>query len=88
MTIREFEALKCDELLKHGFPKNELWLTECITTKDFIMWHGKDLERDLNRLNKQYVVYYHEGGCVHCTAFFDTLEEFQEGCKYLSWYMS
>lgn len=87
MTINDFETIKCETLLKHGFPKSFLWLTECITREDFIKFHGYDTERDLNRLNKKYVVYYHENGNVECTAFFDTLEEFQDGCKFLSWYM-
>jgi hypothetical protein len=29
LSIEKYEQRKCEELLKRGFPKDLLWLTEC-----------------------------------------------------------
>jgi len=86
LAIHEFEERKVETLLKYGCPKEDLWLTECTTTKSAYHLYG-NIVLELNPKDKPYCVYYHESGEIHAFAAFETEKEFQEACQYIANYL-
>lgn len=90
MTVSDYEAIKCDTLLKYGCPNDELWLTECTSIKSAINFYGYDTIADLcnwHPENYKGCVYYHESGDLHVFAPFKDMKEFENGCKYVAEYL-
>jgi hypothetical protein len=83
-TVSEYEARKCEELTKRGFPKNELWLTELTSSRSFARFYGFATLFDLNPNGEPFVLYYHESGNIYGIGFFHDEEGFQKACDYLA----
>lgn len=88
LTIKDYEAMKCEKLLEYGANKDYLWLTECETVDNFINWYGLDLALDLGLDKYKYVIYYHESGSVHAHGGFNNLEEFEKACQFVGNYLN
>lgn len=84
LNIDYYESLKCERLLKYGYPKKYLWLTECTTTEDFQYFYGDDIYFDLGLDKYKYVVYYHESGSVEQHSGFDDEKGFDTACKWIA----
>lgn len=90
MTIADYEAIKCKTLRKYGCPEKELWLTEVESIDGAKRWYGSMCIDDLCNWHPEAYkgcVYYHESGSIGAFAPFSTMEEFEEGCKYIADYL-
>jgi len=86
VTIEDYESTKCATLLKYGFERKELWLSECTTTENFTEHYGVGTLCDLGLDKYKFVVYYHESGGILSCAGFNTPEEFEKACEHVGEY--
>lgn len=80
------EDNKVNYLLKHGFPKDELWLTDIETVDEAIELYGDIIIDLMNGSKDLYCLYYHESGNILAFASFSNQEDFEEACKQVANY--
>jgi len=92
-SVDEYERMKVKILKKYGFPKNLLWLTEVQTIPKFNQYYKSLTSPVLPETyygveEYHFIIYHHENGEIHCHAGFNSDEEFEKGCQFLSDHMS